>query len=255
MYRISPAPLDQYWQPEGIVFHVSPIQLAYTVPLYSLAKGSIEDYFLTTDAGERSQCLQYLGYKDNGVIGYVLPPQMDVPGTTSIYRWVRTYTPPYYYDLQDHFYTSSSEAIPDYKFEGMRFRVWTEVVRLPKSLVKVSIPKAGAAIKSGSLVSISWTVWSSGGLIRLSFSTDNAQSWQPITTLPNNGGYGQLNTQSYNSWKVPAGTLGTLRIKVDWLRSDSSGNPSGLPWATHISSPIKAVTSASSPVRRTLSPL
>lgn len=254
MYRaVNTVPGDG-WVPEGVAYYVSPIQLPYTVPLYGLFLWLPHDHFYTIDAASRDYLIKTLGYEDQGVLGYVLPVDMDLPGTSPLYRWVRThYGPPNGNHLyQDHFYMTGAGPVANYTAEGVACRVWTQPLKLPQRLLELNAPLAGATLNVNDSPVISWKVWSNGGWIRLTYSTDNGASWQHIATMVNNGSFADVNKQSFNYWKVPAAAVGKIKIKVAWLRGDppAQQNPnvpapqpsdSVLPWATDISGPITVV--------------
>ena len=230
LYRtVANAPGDG-WQAEGKVFYISPVQLPYTVPLYVVYSPAKRDTFYTVDILVRDALIANQQYGDQGVFGYVMPLDKDVQGTVPLYRWVRAYG-----GLQDHFYQTSASPVADYKSEGIECRVWTEPLKLPDRLIELSAPAAGYVLRVNETAMISWKVWSNEGYIRLSYSTDNGSSWQPIATVPNTGNSGDINKQSYSNWKVPAEAVGKILIKVDWVKEMSG---SKLPWATDTRGPL-----------------
>lgn len=75
-----------------------PTQEPHTVPLYRLYNGRVVDHFYTTNAAERDNARDRLGYTDEGVAGYVYGDTEC--GALPLYR---LYSPGW----NDHFYTMS----------------------------------------------------------------------------------------------------------------------------------------------------
>ena len=71
-----------------------------TIPLYRLYSPGVVDHFYTTNAAERDNAIQHLGYNDEGVAAYVYATQ--VRGTIPLYR---LYSP----SANDHFYTANAQ--------------------------------------------------------------------------------------------------------------------------------------------------
>ena len=242
VYRTVPDVPGDGWQVEGIVFYISPVQLPYTVPLYCLFDASHSwDHFYTIDVGARNNCIVNLGYMDQGVFGYVLPSDKDLPGSTALYRWVRVHhgTPVNFattgHIYQDHFYQTSASQVAGYNAEGIECRVWTQPLALPQQLLKLSTPAAGSLLQVNQTQVINWKVWSNEGFTRISYTVDDGKSWRPIATVANKGNYGDINDQSYSDWKVPAEAVGKIKIKVDWI---AGNEPNKLPWATDTVGPL-----------------
>ncbi len=230
-YSTNPTPKFSSDRAEGISYYISPRELPYTVPLYELDGRQNGDRLYTIDASERDAVLKS-GYLLRGILGYVLPPTRDLPGTAPLHRWAGHPD-----RFLDHLYAATKPNVPGYTYEGEAARVWTEPVKLPQRLVELIAPAAGATIQINSNPVFNWRVWSKGGSIRLSYSPDNGESWRPIATVPNNGVYGQLNNQSFNGWKVPPEAGGTIVIKADWIKGGLFGTQ--LPWATDSKRAIK----------------
>lgn len=234
---------------EGIVFYVSPVQLPYLVPLYGVSgKG---DSVYTIDLGEKNYCLNTLGYKDLGVLGYVLPVDKDFSGTAPLNRWVRVHgykAGPSMISIQDHFYQTSTAAVPGYGSEGIKCRVWTDPLKLPYKLLELSAPAMGTAFQVNDSPTISWKLWSNGGFIRILYSTDNGSSWQPIATVANTGMFAEVNNQTYNNWKIPATAVGKIKIRLDWIANPDPG--SKFPWTSETSGPLTVLSPAIRILRR-----
>lgn len=239
LYRTTAEVPGQGWTNEGLVFYISTTPHTYTVPLYVSYNPMNMDHFYTIDA--KGQKIP--GYTDQGIFGYVLPKNVNIPISVPLYRWVRAFTQNDH-PMQDHFYQTSETLVPNYKSEGIECNVWSEAFELPLRLLELSGPTAGTTLHVNDTPIISWKVWSGGGNIRISYSTDNGQSWEPITTVNSKkGNYGDITNQSYTGWKVPATPSGKIRIKADWMTAVQLPFASGLPWATDISAPINVVNS------------
>jgi hypothetical protein len=70
-----------------------------TVPLYRTYSPSATDHFYTTSRPERDNAVHRLGYKDEGITGYVYPRL--TPGTQPLYRAYKGGA------SRDHFYTTN----------------------------------------------------------------------------------------------------------------------------------------------------
>ena len=57
---------------EGTAGYIFSNQEPHSVPLYRLYNGNIGDHFYTTNAAERDNAPQHLGYNYEGITGYVL---------------------------------------------------------------------------------------------------------------------------------------------------------------------------------------
>jgi hypothetical protein len=228
------------WVAEGIAFYVSPVKLSYTVPLYVVYKSAVVDHFYTTDLAAKNDCVKNLGYEDQGILGWVLPKESDIPESTPLFRWVRAWQtgsyPDFYTAYQDHFYQTSPASPAKYTAEGIECRVWGKALKLPQNLIEFSPRPSGVTWKVNDTPTIGWNVWSGDGYIRLSFSTDNGATWQNITTLQNTGNAGDVNKQTLNNWKVPSAAVGKLKLKVAWLSGLNIGSKA--PWATDLSGEI-----------------
>lgn len=249
LYRTVPDIPGAGWQAEGIAFYISPVQLPYTVPLYVVYKQSLLDHFYTIDKSARDHCVKDLGYADQGIFGYVLPPDMDLPGASPLHRWVRVWSPGggYTGTYQDHFYQTASSAVADYSFERVECQVWTAPLTLPNRFLQIGTPLVSAVLRSNDMPLIGWRVWSNGGFIRLSYSTNNGATWIAIASVPNNGNFGEFNEQTYNSWKVPASAIGKILIKADWLKDTNGQKP---PWVSDTRGPLTVVSNAIRVVKR-----
>lgn len=251
LYSTSPAgPGAAGWQPEGVAFYVSPVQLPYTVPLYGVYKAKLADHFYTVDAQAKNYCISSLGYADQGVLGYVLPAQRDIPGSAPLYRWVRARKWTEHpglgevqdFHIQDHFYQTSSSAPANYTSEGVECRVWTSQVSLPQTLLQIDSPAPGQPLQVGQTATIGWRVWSGGGYIRFSFSRDNGSAWQAIKSVASAANFGVMNTSSF-VWTVPAAALNKVQIRADWTKDTGGSAP---PWATATTGALN-VDSATTP--------
>ena len=228
-YSTNPQIPGNGWQGEGIAFYVSPVALPYAVPLFSLYKASLLDHFYTIGPQAASEAHTLHQYADQGVLGYVLPPDKDLPGTAPLYRWVRVYAKA---GSQDHFYQTSAAPPSDYQGEGIECRVWTGKVSLPSNrLLLIGSPKAGETWHVGRSKTISWTVFGGGGFIKLSYSKNNGASWKPIDAVANVGNFGSMNDGSY-PWTVPADAQGKILVRADWAKESSGAEP---PWAMETS--------------------
>ncbi|EJD46232.1 hypothetical protein AURDEDRAFT_34421, partial [Auricularia subglabra TFB-10046 SS5] len=91
------------------------------VPFYRLFNGDVQDHFYTTDEAERANAITRLGFKDEGLTGWV--HSTPVCASTPLYRL--------YYEgptnrplLRDHFYTVNpaerERAVKNgYTYEGI----------------------------------------------------------------------------------------------------------------------------------------
>ncbi|KAH7704481.1 hypothetical protein AAVH_28328 [Aphelenchoides avenae] len=87
-----------------------------TALFYRAYHADIHDHFYTTNAEEFAAAVKNLGYKNEGIVGFILPAK--APNTVELYRV-------YHPETNDHFYTTSqperANAIAQlgYKDEGI----------------------------------------------------------------------------------------------------------------------------------------
>jgi hypothetical protein len=206
------------WRYERIEGYVSPNQLSYMVPLYRRFHEKTWDHLYTTSTQEIASLAAT--YDNEGIAGYVLAPDMDIPGTVSLYRFDRTYNignRPY----QDHFYSLDSATPANYIAEGVACRVWKDKVVLPIMLLELMHPTGETQVMQGGVLNINWKVWNGGGFLRLSYSTDIGASWTPFVTIPLQEEYATVINGSYN-WPVPGSLQGKIQLKAEWVK-DSNG--------------------------------
>ena len=146
---------------DGIAAYVLPQPAHGTVPLYRL-RGEARNakhqpvstkHFYTTDKGEADKAVGQGGWKSEGVVGHVAPPDRGIPGTVPLYR---LYKPPTimtsgkagHFDTgsDDHFYTTS-QAEKDralyqggYKSEGVACYVWPGPASIAKNAPAAPLP-------------------------------------------------------------------------------------------------------------------
>ena len=227
--QIAQAPVG--WWFERIEGHVSPNHLSYLVPFYRRFNESSWDHLYTTSSQEIASVAAT--YDNEGIAGYVLPPDMDIPGTVSLYRFDRTYTVGssyvnngYWY--QDHFYSLDSATPANYIAEGVACRVWKDAVVLPLMLLELMHPTGDTQVMKGGVLKINWKVWNGGGFLRLSYSTDIGASWTPFAAIPLQEEYATVIDGSYD-WPVPGSLQGKIQLKAEWVK-DSNGATK--PWVT-----------------------
>ncbi len=129
-----------------------------TVPLYRLLKTGTGNHFYTTSATERDNAVNHLGFKYEGIAGYVFSTQ--VTGSIPLYRLVLATS-----TVLDHFYTTSAAERDNavktysYKYEGIQcyvlptqMRGTTPLYRLvnskPDHFYTISSPEKDNAVKS-----------------------------------------------------------------------------------------------------------
>jgi serine/threonine protein kinase len=95
------------------------VKILQTVPLYRLLKTGTGNHFYTTSATERDNAVNHLGFKYEGIAGYVFSTQ--VTGSVPLYRLVLATS-----TVLDHFYTTSAAERDNavktysYKYEGIQ---------------------------------------------------------------------------------------------------------------------------------------
>jgi hypothetical protein len=147
----------------------------------------------------------------------VVPADKEIPGTVPLYRFVREHKNNAGSRIyRDHFYSLSPNLPAGYSAEGICCRVWTAAVPLPASLLAVSVPAPNAKWGKGSVQKIAWSVWTGGGAVRISYSTNGGQSWSPVADVPAPQNYAVVANGSYD-WKLPADVAGSIRMKIDWI--------------------------------------
>jgi hypothetical protein len=225
------------WVYEGINAYVSPQALEYTVPLYRFFNTLQWDHLYTVREPERSRLLPSPYIIDEGIAGYVLPWDKDLPGTATLYRFSRTFRVDETY-YRDHFYSMNDTPPSSYVSEGICCRIWKDSVALPDRLFTLSAPDSSDTWVQGSVQRIAWTVWGGGGIIRIHYSDDDETSWTFVAGVPAPETYGMVSEGSYN-WKVPTDLFGKTKIKLEWVRDDSS---TAVPWFTQMSPEIKIIS-------------
>ena len=107
------------WDYEWIQCSVSKTQVVDTAPLYRYFNASAVDHFYTTNFGELGMGAS--GYVLEGVVGYIVPPNIQRNGTIPLYRY-------YNADITDHFYTTDFNELGSggggYVYEGIAGYVW-----------------------------------------------------------------------------------------------------------------------------------
>ncbi|KAH7717568.1 hypothetical protein AAVH_14983 [Aphelenchoides avenae] len=87
-----------------------------TALFYRAYQADVHDHFFTTNADEFQNAIKSLGYKNEGIVGFILPAK--APSSVELYRL-------YHVEQHDHFYTTSqperANAIAQlgYKDEGV----------------------------------------------------------------------------------------------------------------------------------------
>ena len=134
------------------------VKILHTVPLYRLLKTGTGNHFYTTSATERDHAVNHLGFKYEGIAGYVFSTQ--VTGSVPLYRLVLATS-----TVLDHFYTTSAaerdNAVKTYSYkdEGIQCYVLptqmkgtTPLYRLvnskPDHFYTISSPEKDNAVKS-----------------------------------------------------------------------------------------------------------
>jgi hypothetical protein len=134
------------------------VKILQTVPLYRLLKTGTGNHFYTTSATERDNAVNHLGFKYEGIAGYVFSTQ--VTGSVPLYRLVLATS-----TVLDHFYTTSAAERDNavktysYKYEGIQCYVLptqmkgtTPLYRLvnskPDHFYTISSPEKDNAVKS-----------------------------------------------------------------------------------------------------------
>ena len=159
-----------------------------------------------------------------------------------LYRYLRTHKASNYKDdgsfkmkgsfagtYKDHFYSLSASIPANYSSEGIACRVWKSPVQLPDALLRISEPGPNKQWAKGSTQTIGWEIWTGGGFVRVSYSTNGGQSWSTIApAVPVAQNYGVAVNGSY-VWPLPATLAGSVRIKLDWI---SSPDHTPIPWAS-----------------------
>jgi hypothetical protein len=212
------------WIFERIEGYVSPERRDYTD---GLAQYYFEPWFdhVYTTRQEESASLSESGYRFERVVGHVLSADRDLPGTVPLYRFTRSHVANGHH-YQDHFYSLSPTVPAEYIAEGVCCRVWTRQVDLPKALVAIADPLPKERWPNASAQNVGWMVWTGGGNMRLSYSTNNGQSWSAVAdvALPATEG---LVTNGRYTWKLPTSVGGAVRVRLDW-----ASRPGAAPWAS-----------------------
>jgi hypothetical protein len=214
-----------FWMFERVEGYVSPYQTDYSVPLYRLYNDRNYDHVYTTREGEVAN-LPSLGYTQELVVGHVVPADRLVPGTVPLYRFWRGHEG-HDRNYADHFYSLSPTVPRDYTAEGVCCRVWKDRLNIPEHLLRVFVNGANGKLVQGGVQSITWSIWTGGGVLRVSYSV-TGHSWTRIAFIPVPLNYGEISHGSYN-WKPPADLTGPLWLKLDWLESPNS---TAMPWAS-----------------------
>jgi hypothetical protein len=205
------------WVFEGVEGFVSPAARQYTVPLYRFYADMRADHVYTTSAAERANLLNDPYFVAEGIAAHVVPADKEIPETVPLYRFVRGHKNNAGSRLyRDHFYSLSPNIPAGYDAEGICCRVWKAAVQLPDSLLAMSVPGPNAKWAKGSVQKIGWAVWTGGGVVKISYSTNGGQSWSAVADVPTPQNYGSVTNGSYD-WKLPADVAGIIRIKIDWV--------------------------------------
>jgi hypothetical protein len=216
------------WKFEGVEGYVSPQPREYTVPLYRYYFDPWFDHFYAAGASETPVGGGH-SWAAEGVTGHVVPKDRAIPGTVPLYRFTRRHRANESDRMfQDHFYSLNSQTPADYIAEGVCCRVFKDAVELPDALVKIVDPAPAARWVTGNPQTIRWAVWTGGGYIRLSYSTNAGQTWTRITDQPAPQNEGVMANATY-LWKVPPTLKGRVRLRADWVASPGT---TPVPWAS-----------------------
>ena len=225
------------WVYEGAEWYIAPQPLEYSTPLYRLFNTLQWDHVYTVRETERSRLLSSPYVIDEKIVGHVLPPDKDIPGTAPLYRFSRAFRIDDHY-YRDHFYSLHSTPPASYVPEGICCRVWKNPIELPDNILTLTDPDTADTWVQGSVQSIAWALWNGGGFIRIHYSNDDGNSWIFITAVPIPETNGLISETSYN-WKIAADLFGKIKIKLEWARDD---NATTVPWLTQVSPEIKILS-------------
>ena len=230
------ADTDDDWTYEGTEGYIAKRQLRYTVPLYHLFNSLQWDNVYTIREAERTRLLSSSYISEQGVAGYVLPPDKDIPGSVPLYRFSRTFRVGEQY-YRDRFYSLNSTPPSSYVAEGICCRVWRDSVELPEVLFRLTTPEGPDTWIQGSVQSVAWQVWTGGGYMRIYYSDNDGNSWQYIEAVPVPQIYGVFTSGEYK-WKVPTSVFGKIRIKLDWVKENEG---TVTPWFSETSGELKII--------------
>jgi hypothetical protein len=215
------------WLFEGVEGYVSPTPRSYTTKLQRFYNDNWVDHVYTASDVEAGILSHHALYRFELTAGYVVPADRDIPGTVPLYRFTRSHHGASRL-YQDHFYSLSSSLPANYIAEGICCRVWKDPVQLPDALLKMTGPGPNQKWSEGSAQTLAWQIWTGGGFMRLSYSTNNGQSWSVIADVPVPRNDGVVANGSY-VWHLPATLAGMIRIRLDWVPSPGA---TPVPWAS-----------------------
>ncbi len=203
------------WKYLGIIFYVAPVQIPGSLPLYRLYSAAGTEHLYTADEVEKNAATAK-GYVSEGILGYVIPQNSNLPGTVELHRFF--YALSTVYGSRCHFHTTDPAGPTGtnqaWNYEGVICRVWTSNAALTS--FDFTSPTKGETIKGGDKYDIAWNCSGKTGYVNLRYSTNAGYTWSSFTFQSKNMGY--------YSWTVPNIETQHARLKAEWVTYSSSGS-------------------------------